>query len=115
VTLEVIFGIALAAAIAISLAAKFLPKRRPAEKFFKCARCNAVSPHNNRTIEAWRNNKIRFFCQACHAKWLQSHPLQLQRREHLSQRGLASGSSGCLVVALLAPVSLGLLLAWAYA
>ncbi len=113
-TPEVIFGIALAAAIAIYLAAKFLPKRKPAEKFFKCGRCNAVSPHNNRTIEAWRNNKTKFFCQPCHARWLQSQPIQ--GREHLSRRGSASGSSGCLVVvALLAPVSLGLLLAWAYA
>jgi hypothetical protein len=113
VTPEVIFGIALAAAIAISLAAKFLPTRKPAEKFFKCARCNVVSPHNNRTTGAWRNNKTRFFCQACHAKWLQSRPPQ--GRQHLSQRGSSSGSSGCLVVILLAPLSLGLLLAWAYA
>lgn len=112
-TPEVIFGIALAAAIAISLAVKFLPRRKPAEKFFKCVGCNAVSPHNNRTVEAWRNNKTKFFCQTCHAKWLQSRPLQ--GREHLSRRGSASGSSGCLVVVLLAPVSLGLLLAWAYA
>jgi len=96
VTPEVIIGIILGAAIAISLAAKFLPKRKPAEKFFKCARCNAVSPHNNRTIEAWRSNKTKFFCQACHAKWLQSRPPQ--RRERLSHRGSSSGGSGCLVL-----------------
>lgn len=113
-TPEVIFGIAIAAVIAISLAARFLPKRKPAEKFFKCARCNAVSPHNDRTVEAWRNNKAKLFCQRCHARWLQSRPLQ--GREYLSRRVRASGSSGCLViVALLAPVALGLLLAWAYA
>ena len=113
-TPEVIFGVALAASIAISLAVKFLPKRKPAEKLFRCARCKAVSPHNTRTIEAGRNNKTKFFCQACHIKWLQSRPL-LQGHERLSRRGLASGSSGCLVVALLAPVSLGLVLVWAYA
>jgi uncharacterized C2H2 Zn-finger protein len=111
---EIIFGIAVAAVAVLALVAKLLPKRQPAEKFFKCSRCNAVSRHNDRTIEAWRNNKNKFFCQACHAKWLQSRPPP--EREQFSSHSSASGSSGCLgAVALFALLPMGCLLAWAYA
>jgi hypothetical protein len=48
--------------------------RRPREKSFNCWRCKALTPHTQRTIEAWRNGKTRLFCGACHAHWLQSHP-----------------------------------------
>jgi uncharacterized protein YlaI len=110
---ETIFGIAGAVVAVLAVVAKLLPKRQPAEKFFKCSRCNAVSRHNDRTIEAWRNNKTKFFCQACHAKWLQSRPPQ--EREQFFSRAPAS-SSGCLgVVTLFALLPLGCLLAWAYA
>lgn len=48
--------------------------RQPKDKFFNCWRCKKLTPHNRRTIEAWRNKKTHFFCGACHATWLQSHP-----------------------------------------
>jgi len=112
---ETIFGIGIAAVVVIGLLAKLLPKRRPKSQFFKCSRCNAASRHNDRTIEAWRNNKTKFFCQACHSKWLASQPPRV--REQFSSRSSASGSSGCLgVVALLALLPLGSgLLVWAVA
>jgi hypothetical protein len=107
---ETIFGIVVAAVLILGFVAKLLPKRQPKEKFFKCSRCNATS----RTIEAWRSNKTKFFCQACHAKWLESQPPRV--REQFSSRGSASGSSGCLgVVALFSLLPLGWLLTWAYA
>lgn len=110
---EIIFGIAVAAAIVLGFVAKFLPRRQPKSQFFKCSRCNAASRHNDRTIEAWRNNKTKFFCQACHAKWLQSRPPQ--QREQYSSRSAASGS-GCLgVVAVFVFLPLGCLLIRAYA
>ena len=110
---EMIFGIAVVVVVALVFVAWLLPKRQPPEKFFKCSRCKALSRHNNRTIEAWRNNKTTFFCQACHAKWLQSRPPQ--EHEKFSRRSSSSGS-GCFgVIALFALVPLGCMLVWAYA
>jgi hypothetical protein len=50
-------------------------RRQPKDRFFNCWRCKALTPHNQRTMEAWRNEKTHFFCGACHTKWLQSHPV----------------------------------------
>ena len=91
---ETIFGLAIAALFALSLTFKFFLKRQPKEKHFRCARCGAISPHTERTIEAWRNSKTKFFCPACHAKWLQSKPPQ--GRVQFSSRGNAGSGSGCL-------------------
>ena len=105
-SLETIFGIAIAVVIVFSLIGRLLPKRRPKEKHFQCARCGAVSPHTERTMEAWRNGKAKFFCQACHAKWLQSRPPQ--GRAQFSSRGNVGSGSGCLGVVVLfafAPVA----------
>ncbi len=110
---EVIIGIIIAGVMALSLVSKLLPKRQPKETRFKCSRCGAVSQHTERTIEAWRNKKTKFFCQSCHAKWLQSRPPQ--ERERFSTEG--NSRSGCLgVVVLFALVPLaGYLLVHAYA
>jgi hypothetical protein len=110
---EVIVGVVIAGVVVLSLVGKLLPKRQPKETHFKCARCGAVSRHTERTIEAWRNNKAKFFCQSCHAKWLQSRPSQ--EGERLSSAG--SSRSGCLgVIVLFALVPLaGYLLVQAYA
>jgi hypothetical protein len=48
--------------------------RKPPEKYFRCGRCNTMTPHSARTIQAWRNEKTRFFCRTCHRKWLESQP-----------------------------------------
>ncbi len=91
---EVILGIVITGAIVLFFASKLLPKRQPKEKSFKCARCSVVSRHTERTIEAWRSNKTKFFCPACHAKWLQSRPPK-------TFRGIANTGSGCLGVVVL--------------
>lgn len=110
---EVIVGFVVAGIIVLSFVGKLLPKRKPKESHFKCARCGALSQHTERTIEAWRNHKTKFFCQTCHAKWLQSRPPQ--ERERFSSVG--SSRSGCLgVVVLFAVVPLaGYLLVQVYA
>ena len=110
---ELIIGAVIVGVVVLSFVGKLLPKRQPKETHFKCARCGAVSRHTERTIEAWHNNKTRFFCQSCHAKWLQSRPPQ--ERERLSSAG--GSRSGCLgVVVLFALVPLaGFLLVQAYA
>lgn len=110
---ELIFGIVIAGVVVLSFVGKLLPKRQPKEKHFKCSRCGTVSPHTERTIEAWRNKKTKFFCQACHAKWLQSRPAK--EREQFSTSG--SSRSGCFgVIMLFALVPLaGYILVKAYA
>ena len=96
---ETIFGIVIVVVIALTWIGKILPKRQPKEKHFRCARCGEFSPHTERTIEAWRNNKAKFFCQACHAKWLQSR--SSQGRDQLSSRGITGSEPGCLGIVIL--------------
>lgn len=108
-----IVGIVVAIAVVLFLFGRLFPKPLPKEKHFQCARCGAVTRHTERTIEAWRNKKSRFFCQACHGKWLQSQPARI--REQHATRG--ARPSGCLsVVVLVAVVPLaGSFLVRAYA
>ena len=94
---EVLFGIIFAGFVVLFFVSKLLPKRQPKEKHFKCSRCGAVSPHTERTIDAWRKNRTKFFCQTCHAKWLQSR--QPQKRDQFSSR--STTGSGCLGVVVL--------------
>jgi len=115
ITPEVIFGIVIAAVFCLSILGRLIPKRQPKEKTFICMRCKSVSPHTQRTNEAWRNNKTTFFCQACHAKWLQSRPPQ--QLECNSYNGGSGSRSGCLgVIVLFAVVPLaGYLMVRVYA
>lgn len=67
---------------------------KPKEKEFTCSRCNKLSPHNHRTIEALRNDKKALFCQECHSKWLRSQPMRPSRPQQAS-------NSGCLGIAII--------------
>lgn len=95
---ELIVGLLVGGALLFAVLRKLFPKPQPKEKHFKCARCGSFSQHTERTIEAWRNNKTKFFCPGCHAKWLQSQP-QTGRGQFSSQG--AGGRSGCLGVVVL--------------
>lgn len=86
-------------------------RREPREKFFRCSRCGTTTRHSKRTIEAWRNKKTRFFCQTCHARWLESQPPRL--REQYSPSRAGSGSGCVVVIAVFTLVPLGYLL-WAH-
>ena len=111
-TPEIIFGVGILVLFGVALLSKLIPKRMPPQKSFKCGRCGTAATHNDRTAEAWRKGKTKFFCQACHAKWLQSHSPQ----EHKQRPSLSSGGSGCLgVVVLFALLPIGALLYRAYA
>ena len=110
---EIIVAAVIAGVIVLFLLGKLLPLRRPKERHFKCARCGAVSLHNKRTIEAWQSNKTKFFCQSCHAKWLQSRPPQ-DRTRVANARSSKSGCFGTVVLFGLLPLA-GYLLAKAYA
>lgn len=68
--------------------------KKPKAKTFTCTRCERLAPHTPRTIEAWRQKKTEFFCDDCHARWLQAHP------EHALSKMRAS-HSGCLGVVIL--------------
>jgi hypothetical protein len=112
-SLKQIIFVAVVAVFVLYLISKFFSKpqsakphisrAQPKEKQFQCARCGAISSHTERTIEAWRNKKTKFFCQACHSKWLASQPRQA--REQFSSRGSNGAPSGCLGVVVLFAVA----------
>ncbi len=114
---ETLMGVAAAVVALVAVLGLLKQKRQPPSRIFKCGRCGSAAHHNDRTSEAWRNGKTRFFCQACHRQWLQSQP-PLERGSGNARRDSMStgrtGNSGCLgVLALLALLPLGGLLAWA--
>lgn len=108
---EIIIAVAIVALVGFALVAKLIPQRMPPDKAFQCGRCGITALHNDRTAEAWRNGKAKFFCQACHAKWLQSR--QPMEREPFSSHSSRGSGSGCLgVAALFVLLPLGTLFAW---
>ncbi|MBE3024250.1 hypothetical protein [Janthinobacterium sp. GW458P] len=116
-SMELIFGAVIAGLVVMFLAGKHFSRKLPKETHFECARCGTVARHNDRTIEAWRNNKTTYFCQPCHLKWLHGRAPR-EREGGISPAGSRSGSrSGCLgVVVLFAVVPLaGFLVLHAYA
>ncbi|MDR0996307.1 MAG: DUF1887 family protein [Zoogloeaceae bacterium] len=62
--------LALAVVLAVVAFFVFSRHRQPPESTFRCARCQTETPHDKRTIKAWRQGKNRFFCRRCHEKWL---------------------------------------------
>lgn len=97
---EEILKYAVFAFIALFFLAKLLPKKQPKEKTFVCARCKCISPHTERTIEAWRNNKNKFYCKACHEKWLESQP----KLAYAAGRNSGSGCLGFIVIFIVIPI-----------
>jgi hypothetical protein len=87
----VIFGIVFLMAIVFLRSGS--SRRLPKDKFFNCWRCKKLTTHNRRTIEAWRNDKTRFFCGACHTKWVQSHPAAAAEVRPVSEHGPRRRSS----------------------
>lgn len=98
-TPETIFGVIVAVALVVRFASRLLPKPRPKETHFRCARCNERAPHTERTIEAWRQKKAKFFCQSCHKHWLETQPSEYR---YAGAKATNRDRSGCLgVMALL--------------
>ncbi|MDP3857236.1 MAG: hypothetical protein Q8Q73_05650 [Stagnimonas sp.] len=65
-------------------------RQAPGRDRFVCAHCASPSQHNERTLEAQRNGKAKFFCEQCHGEWAHQHsapPLAYQAE---------SGRAGCL-------------------
>jgi len=99
-SLEALFGIAMVVVLAVGILKAVAPKRMPPQPSFSCGRCHTLTKHNNRTIEAWRDGKTKFFCPACHTKWLQTQP----PRERGTYRGSSGGCLGLVVVAAMLPI-----------
>lgn len=111
--IEIVFGIGLVVLLGISVIGKLIPKRMPPKKSFQCGRCGISAIHNARTAEAWRHGKTKFFCQSCHAKWIESRPSQTRTRQAASRTSGAGG--GCLgVVGLFALIPVAALVVWGY-
>ena len=91
----IVFGVVVVALLLLTALRAILGGSRPRNQHFKCARCGTLTSHNERTREAWRNKRTKFFCQKCHAYWLASQPYQGPESRH------AVRSGGCLGIALL--------------
>lgn len=100
------------AAIVVVLAIGYLlfgRRKGPEQKSFRCARCFKASLHTPRTVNAWRDGKSKFFCNACHSEWVRSHP------HPQAGRSGSAGRSGCLgVLACLIFIPVALVLGWLY-
>ena len=83
----VVFGLLLGAIVIKSIFSSIFAKKPPAT--FRCARCRREMPHDNRTIEAWRSGKHKFFCQKCHNKWRETHPA--------IRAPVGGGGAGCML------------------
>ena len=102
-TPETMLGVIVAIAFAIGVALRLWPKPRPKELHFRCARCNARALHTERTIQAWRQKKTKFFCQPCHRRWLESRPAQ---QRQVATTGDRSGCLGVLMGLVILPTAL---------
>jgi hypothetical protein len=101
--------IVIGAVLAVGLIARlFFSPRQPKEKQFRCTRCKSPSGHTERTIKAWREGKTTFFCNICHAKWLETRPHTANDARGARTGGGRSGS-GCLsAIAVVTVVPLGI-------
>jgi len=78
-------------------------QKKPKEKKFSCARCRKIAEHDARTIKAWNNGSLKFYCRTCHQQWLNEHPAQLHETT-LNRRG---GCLGVLVLVAIVPIVAG--------
>lgn len=81
--------------VVLLLARFFRGARRPPNPRFICGKCRKLSPHNHRTIGAWRAGKEKFFCGACHRAWLATQPHRLPERD--MPREQATGCFGVML------------------
>jgi hypothetical protein len=91
---------------------KFLirPKRPPTASY-KCARCGTVARHTERTVEAWRRNASRLYCDVCHRKWLEAQPRQIGTTTFARASGNSNrGCLGILLTLAVIPIALVALL-----
>lgn len=86
-TVVVIVGL-LISLIAIRAIIKSIFNAKPPATF-RCARCRREVPHDKRTIEAWRSDKRKFFCQECHNKWRETH--------QAIRTTVGNGRGGCML------------------
>ena len=94
--MPVVIGVAIAILVGLQMLRNW---RRPNERTFRCAKCSTPTVHTGRTIEAWRVGKRKFFCDSCHAQWLQSRPAQ-----EATRRAETAGCLGIVLVAIAVPL-----------
>ena len=85
----------------------------PRSQKYKCARCGTLTTHSERTIEAGRHRRSKFYCQSCHAHWLASQPVGAKRNSASFNPRRSSGCLGIAILFVLVPVVAAYI--WAYA
>ena len=86
-TLAIVVGLLIGIIVIRAIIKSIFSAKPPAT--FRCARCRREVPHDNRTIEAWRSGKHKFFCQECHKKWRETHPA--------IRTSVGGGNGGCML------------------
>lgn len=95
----------LAALVIAATAINFFQKnKKPKNDSFRCSKCGKMAKHDDRTIEAWRIGKAKFFCRDCHREWIKTKPIQ-ETRSHKQAK------SGCAIV-ILVTLSIGTSVIW---
>lgn len=100
-------------ALGLALVFYFGRRQAPRLRRFVCEKCGTPTAHDDRTLQAWRNGKSRFFCEACFSEWGQQHsapPMIFQK-----QSGTRMGCLGATLGFLAMPVvvfGLALLVNW---
>jgi len=85
--------LALPVLLAIILVSKFVTNGKvPPEETFRCTKCGTRTVHNERTINAWRQGKHKFFCRNCHKNWLSESEFHSPSGRH------PVAKTGCLVL-----------------
>ena len=109
-----LIAVIVAVVLCIFVARLFFRPKEPPQTNFKCARCGTIARHTERTVEAWRRNPNRLYCDACHRKWLEARPRQSGGATFA--RASSSSNRGCLSVLLvLAVVPIALVAFFLYA
>lgn len=98
------FYILAALVIAATAISYFQKGKRPEKDSFSCSKCGKMAKHDDRTIEAWRIGKVKFFCRNCHREWIKTKPIQ-ETRSHKQTK------PGCAIV-ILATFSIGTSIIW---
>jgi cold shock CspA family protein len=92
------------AVLAIVAGVVLTRQKKPKAKQFSCSRCKTVVDFDTRTIRAWNNGSLKFYCSSCHQHWILDNPIQ--NSGYTVSRG--GGCLGILCLFLILPIVAGI-------